>query len=94
MPIADTKKAQTIVNLYYERVAVPILNAATVASIINGAIVGNNLEDEFTTNERNAFTAAVAALDTLAAMNGIANVASRYAPTHNCTALIITGVND
>ena len=90
----DSKKAQTIRNLWYQRVASPILQADAVVAAIRAAIVGNNLAGSFSTAELNAMVAVESALNTLADLAGVTAAASKYVPTHRSEALTITGVND
>ncbi len=94
MPIADTKKAQAIRNLWHQRVAEPIIEANAVVAAIRAAIVDNSLAGNFTGPELTAMQDVEVSLNTLAALPGITEAASKYQPTHGDHSLIIEGVND
>ena len=91
---ADTKKAQTIRNLWYLGVAKPIEEANAVVAAIRAAITENSLAGEFTAGELNAMLAAETALAALAALPGITAAASKYEPTHRGKTIVVEGVND
>lgn len=82
MPLADTKKAQTVRNLWYTRVAQPILDADEVVANIRAAILANSLGSEFTTAEKDAMLAVESALGSLAALAGITAAEGKYRPHH------------
>ena len=90
----DTKKAATIWNLWYLKVAKPISEADDVVALIRAAIVDNNLAGQFTQGEIDALLAVESSLNTLAALPGITAAASKYVPTHRAKAIIVEGVND
>ena len=97
MPIADSKKAQTIINLLYEQVTNPVAHANSVAGAIKDAITSEGLQDQFTTAELNALNSFATDLAALASSSVIPAIAARYVPTHDANAgrlLTITGVND
>lgn len=94
MPIADTKKAQTITNLWYTRVARQITEANQVVAQIRAAIAGNDLAGQFSAGELTAMQAVETDLANLAALAGVTAAESRYVPSHGNHALIISGVND
>ena len=94
MPIADTKKAQAIRNLWHDRVAAKIIEADAVVAAIRAAITDNSLAEQFTGPELTAMQDVEASLSTLAALPGVTAAASKYQPTHGDHALIIEGVND
>lgn len=94
MPVADTKKAATIRNLWYLRVAQPILNAEAVVAAIRTAIVDNSLQGQFLAGELTAMQTVETDLQILAALAGVTQTAVSVVPTHRNQAVIITGVND
>lgn len=90
----DSKKAQTIRNLWYLDVAQRITAAQTVVAAIRAAIAANNLAGQFTGGELTAMQNVETSLASLAALSGITAAAGKYVPTHQNHALVITGVND
>lgn len=82
MTLANTKKAQTIRNLWWTRVARPVLEAQQVVMAIRGAIMVNDLEDEFTTAEKDAMLAVEADLWALAGQAGITAAEGKHRPHH------------
>ncbi len=94
MPIADTQKAQTIRNLWHERVAAKILEAEVVVAAIRAAIVDNNLAGKFTAAELTAMQAVETDLAALAALPGVTAALAKAVPSHRARSLIIPGVND
>lgn len=82
MPIADTKKAQTIRNLWHTRVTKKILEADAVVAAIRAAIEGNSLAGQFSGPELTAMQAVESALGTLATLPGITVAAGEYVPNH------------
>ena len=82
MALAGTKKAQTIRNLWYSRVAKPIENANEVVAAIRAAIVGNSLQSEFAGAELTAMQAVETDLQALAALPGVTEAAGKYRPHH------------
>ena len=92
--MADTKLAQTAINLLRDRVARPVVQADAVASKIRQAIIDNNLTGQFTTAELNALQAFVTDLAALADSPVVAALETRYVPSHRAKALIIDGVNN
>ncbi len=91
---SDSKKAQTIRNLWYLRVAQPITEANAVVAAIRAAIIDNNLAAAFSAAEKTAMQNVEIALASLAALPGVTAAAAKYVPTHRNQALTITGVND
>ena len=83
MALSDKKRAQTIRNLWYRKVAEPVLNANTVVAAIRGAIVGAGLTGEFTQAERDAMLAVEADLAALASLAGITLAEGKYRPNHS-----------
>ena len=94
MPIADTKKAQTIRNQWFTKVATPILNAADVVAAIREAITTHSLAGQFSAGELTAMQDVEAALITLAALPGVMVVELKVVASHRGYAITITGVND
>ncbi len=94
MPIADTKKAATIRNLWHLRVAQPILDTETVVAAIRAAIVDNSIQSQFTAGELTAMQAVESDLQAMAALAGVTQAAAAVVPTHRNRAVIIAGVND
>jgi len=94
MPLADSKKAATIRNLWYSRVAGPVLEADAAVAAIRAAIVQNSLLGEFSVAERDAMQAVETSLNSLAALGGITATEGKYQPTHRAQAITIEGVND
>ena len=94
MPIADTKKAATIRNLWHSRVAQPILDAESAVAAIRAAIVANSLQGQFTAAELTAMQTVETDLQALASLAGVTQAAAAVSPTHRNQALIVTGVND
>lgn len=82
MPIADTKKAQTVRNLWYTRVADRIILANQVVAAIRAAIASNSLAGEFTAGELTAMLSVETDLAALAASVGITAAESKYRPNH------------
>jgi len=82
MTLAETKRAQTVRNLWYVRVAKPIENANAVVAAIRAAIVGNDLQNEFTAGELTAMQAVETDLQALAALPGVTAAESKYRPNH------------
>ena len=94
MPIADSKKAQTVVNLLHDRVVQPIERANAVVVALHQAIIDNGLTGQFTAGELTALQAFVTNLSALAGSTVVAAINARYVETHRAQALIIGGVND
>lgn len=94
MPIADTKKAQAIRNLWYERVARRIADANQVVAAIRAAITANSLAGQFTAGELTAMQDVEADLAALAAQVGVTAAEGKYQVTHGNHSLIIEGVNN
>ena len=90
----DTKKAQTVRNLWYRRVALPVIEANTVVAAIRAAITSSNIGGQFTAGELTAMQNVETALSDLAALPGVTAAAAKYEPTHRNQALTIGGVND
>lgn len=80
--VADTKKAATIRNLWYTRVAQPIEQANAVVAAIRAAIVDNSLAGEFSQAERDAMQVVESKLQELAALPGVTQAAGKYRPNH------------
>jgi maltooligosyltrehalose synthase len=80
--VADTKKAATIRNLWYTRVARPLEQANGVVTAIRDAIVNNSLAGEFSQAERDAMMAVETNLQALAALPGVTQAAGKYRPNH------------
>jgi len=93
MPIADTKKAQTIVNLFRDRVTRPVVQANAVAVLIKNAVVANGLTGQFSVGELTALNTFVTDLAALAANPVVAAIEARYVESHRSQALAIEGVN-
>ena len=93
MPISDTKKAQTVVNLFRDRVTRPIAQADAVAAAIKNAVVANGLTGQFTTGELTALNQFVTDLAALAASPVVAAIEARYVDSHRSQAITIEGVN-
>ncbi len=83
MPVANSKKAQTIRNLWFERVAQKIIEANQVVAQIRAAIVSNSLVGEFSQAERDAMQAVETDLAALAALSGVTQAAGAYRPGHS-----------
>ena len=79
---APNKKAATIRNLWWKRVAEPVLEADNVVAIIRAAILDNNLGSQFSEPERNAMEAVDTALGALSALAGIAAAEDKYNSGH------------
>lgn len=94
MPISDTKKLQTCVNLLAERVMDNIVGAQAAAAAIRQAIVDNDLAGALPEPTLAALVAFVTDLETLASRPVVATIQNQYVPTHRSQALIIEGVND
>ena len=94
MPLSDTKKAQTIRNLWYAKVAKKILEADDAVAKIRTAIVGNDLATEFGGGQLTAMQAVETSLVALADLVGVTAAESNVRPTHCSHAVTITGVND
>ena len=94
MPLANTKKAQTIRNLWWLRVAKPIAEGNAMAAAIREAILANDLADQFSLAERNAMQAVETAILGPAGLPGVTVAESKYVPSHRNKAITITGVND
>lgn len=92
--VADNKKAQTVRNLWYTRVARQIEDANAVVAAIRQAITDNTLSGEFTAGELTAMQTVETDLIALAALSGITQAAAAVVPTHRNQAIVITGVND
>lgn len=92
--LANAKKAATIRNLWYSRVAQPIEDANAVVAAIRAAITDNSLVGEFTQAERDAMAAVETDLAALAALAGVTQAAGKATPTHRNRAITIPGVND
>ena len=92
--IAESKQAQTIVNLLHDRVTVPLLAANAVAEKIRAAIVANGLQAHFTAGELSAMQTFVTDLAAVAASPVVAAIENRYVPTHRAQSLIVEDVND
>jgi len=82
MALANTKKAATIRNLWWQRVAKPIQEANAVVAAIRAAIVDEDLVPEFSSGERDAMQAVETALAALAALGGIAAAEGKHIPGH------------
>ena len=93
MPIADTKKAQTIVNLFRDRVTRPVVQANAFAAAIKNAVVANGLTAQFSPAELTALNTFVTDLAALAANPVVVAIEARYVETHRAQALAIEGVN-
>jgi hypothetical protein len=83
MSIADTKKAATIRNLWYLKVAKPITEVKGRIEPIRAAIVDNTLLTQFTQAERDAMLAVETALLSLVALPGVTQAAGKYKPGHS-----------
>ena len=94
MPIADAKKAQTIINLLRDRVVLPIVQANAVAAKLRQAVIDNALTGEFSAGEMTALTAFVSDLSVLAGSPVVTAMENRYVLTHRSQALIVEDVND
>lgn len=96
MPIADSKKAQTIRNLLHTEVGAQIVRANDVAEALRAAIVANNLAGEFPAAQRTALQAMVNDLATFHANHAatFAALAATHASTHGNKTMTIAGVND
>ncbi len=81
--VADSKKRATIRNLWYTRVARPILNADAVVADIRAAIVANGLAGIIPEAERNAMLAVESALQSLAALPGVTQAEGKYILHHS-----------
>lgn len=82
MALANSKKAATIRNLWWSRLAKPVLEANQVVAAIRAAIVDNSLEGEFSTAEKDAMLAVEADLFALAGQTGITAAEGKYRPGH------------
>ncbi len=80
--VADTKKAATIRNLWYTRVAQPISEANEAVAAIRAAIVANSLLGEFSSGERDAMLAVETDLVALAGLAGITGAEGKYILNH------------
>lgn len=94
MPLADSKKAQTIRNLWYLRVAKLVEEADEAVASIRSCIVDENLLAQFSQAERDAMLAVETNLQSLAALVGVTGAEAKYVPTHSNSAVLIGGVND
>lgn len=83
MAIADSKKAQTIRNLWHLKVAKPIAEADQVTAAIRAAITENSLNTHFSSPELSAMLAVETDLAALAASAGIAQAESMYRLNHS-----------
>jgi len=80
--VANTKKAATVRNLWYRRVAKPVLEVSEVVAAIRAAIVANSLLGEFSEVERNAMLSVESALNAMAVLPGITAAEEKYIPGH------------
>lgn len=80
--VADTKRAQTIRNLWYTKVAEPVLAANTVVAQIRAAIVSNDLSGQFSAGELTAMQDVETALQSLATLSGVTAAESKFRPNH------------
>ena len=94
MPIADKKKAATVIGLLNKKVIEPLVQANEVAGKLRQAIIDNGLTAQFTAGELTALQGFVTDLAALAGSSVVAAIQARVSPTHKCRALIIEGVND
>ncbi len=92
--MADTKKAQTAINLLHERVTQPIARANEVAATIRQAIINEGLTGQFTACELTALQNFVSDLATLAESSVVSALADRFVQSHRNRAITIPGVND
>jgi len=93
MPISDSKKAQTIRNLWFTEVAQRVSEANAKVAAIRAALIDNSLIGEFTVPERSAMQAVETNLAALATLPGVTAAEGKYIPTHRSRALNIEGVN-
>jgi hypothetical protein len=94
MPIANTKKAQTIRNLWYERVAKKVLEANATVALIRAAIEDNGLAGQFTAPELAAMLATESDIGVAAGGIGVTAAGGKVVESHRNKALVIPGVND
>ncbi len=96
MPLADSKKAQTVRNLFHANVAQTIAQANVVAEAIRAAIAANNLAAEFPQAQRTALQSLVTDLATLTTthQSTFDSLAASFSPSHRSRAIAIAGVND
>ncbi len=92
--VADNKKAQTVRNLWYTRVAKQIEDANAVVAAIRQAITDNALAGEFTAGELTAMQTVETDLIALAALSGVTQAAAAVVSGHENNAVVIMGVND
>lgn len=81
--IADSVKAQTVWNVWYTKVAQPILSADARVAAIRAAITSNSLAGEFTEPELAAMLAVETALNALASLPGVATAEGKHRMNHN-----------
>ncbi len=83
MPLADTKLAQTILDLWWLEVAKPILEANAKVADIRAAIEANGLAGQFTAGELDAMLAVESDLGGLAALVGVTAAQGKYRSGHS-----------
>jgi hypothetical protein len=83
MPLADTKKAQTIRNLWHTKVAKKVLEADAAVALIRAAIEDNSLAGQFTAPEIAAMLATESDLGVTAGGVGVTAAESKYRPHHS-----------
>ena len=94
MPIADSKKVQTALNLLKERVVDKVVAADNVAELIRQAIIDEGLTSFFTAPELAGLVTLSNDLSAVAALPAITVLQDRYKETHIGNTITIAGVND
>ncbi len=83
MALSDTKKAQTIRNLWHTKVAKKITEANAAVAAIRAAITSNSLSGEFPAPEVTAMLDVESDLVALASSVGVAAAEGNYRPNHS-----------